>query len=100
MSPGDFPEPPPPRPEIPLATPLASEVPNPVRVIDWIQLGCIRFSSAVSSMDTILYSGGIKLHSTLRNVVLPVAVPPDTRIERLYSIRIHMNASCWASIDP
>src|SRR5208337_941306 len=97
MSPGDFEEPPP-RPEIPLEPPLDSEVPNPERVIDWIQLGCIRFNSAVSSMETILYSGGMKLQRTLRNVVLPVAVPPDTRIERLYSMRIHVNASCWASI--
>ncbi len=75
------------------------EPPNPARVMDWIQLGCIRLSSAVSSIETILYSGGMKLHRTFKNVVLPVAVPPETRIDRLYSIRIHKYASSIASTE-
>ncbi len=46
----------------------------------WFKL---RLNSRVSSMVIILSSGGMKLEITLRKVVLPVEVAPDTIIFRL-----------------
>src|SRR5271157_1059488 len=54
-------------------------------VVAGIQFSCGRFSSGVSSIETILKSGLMNMLKQLSIVVFPAAIPPETMIETLFS---------------
>ncbi len=61
----------------PAVLPSGPRSPVPVRVAPGIQLSCGRFTSRVSSIETILEVGGMKSAIALRVEVLPAAGPPQ-----------------------
>ena len=63
--------------------------PNPARVRSGTQFSWGRFSSLVSSMDTIFIWGGMNKRIAFRVVVFPEAVPPQISIDWPFSIASH-----------
>src|SRR5437870_6146604 len=70
----------------------ATRPPNPARVSNGTQFSWGRFSSRVSSMDTIFIWGGMNRRIAFSVVVFPEAVPPQMSIDCPFSIASHMYA--------
>src|SRR5881409_1354551 len=67
----------------------ATRPPNPARVRSGTQFSWGRFSSRVSSMDTIFIWGGMNRRIAFSVVVFPEAVPPQMSIDCPFSIESH-----------
>src|SRR2546426_11627720 len=70
----------------------ATRPPNPARVRSGTQFSWGRFSSRVSSMDTIFICGGMKRGIAISVVVFPEAGPPQMSIDCPFSIESHRYA--------
>jgi len=74
----------------PAAFPVCADLPpNPARVRRGTQFSWGRFSSRVSSMDTIFIWGGMNRRIAFSVVVFPEAVPPQMSMLCPFSMASH-----------